>query len=173
MLKRVWRSSLATAAGSPFEEEALTNRPGIKFIELHADSVLDLLIAQCADLEALLGLARCEAQAAEAKNFDEILRVTAERATLGERLEVYHRQVADLRLKLVEGADPILQGPMVRQITTLATEIMAEDARTRPLLLAARSELADKQQQLDKSQRGVSAYLQDGRRIAVACDERV
>jgi hypothetical protein len=149
------------------------NKSGLEFIEKRADSVLDLLIAQCADLEALLRLARCETQAAEANDFDEIMRVVSDRATLGERLEVYHRQVADLRLRLGEAADPVSQGPMARQVTTLAMEIMAEDARTRPLLLAARGELAGKQQQLDKSQRGVSAYLQDGRRMAVACDERV
>ena len=141
-------------------------------IELHADSVLDLLIAQCADLEALLALARREAYAAEAKDFDEILRVVEERATLGERLEVYHRQIAEMRLKLGEAAEPALRTSVAKRVTMLATEILAEDAQTRPLLLAARNEVAGKQQRLDRSQRCVNAYLRDSYH-AVACDQHL
>ena len=146
--------------------------PGTDPRELQADSVLDLLIAQCADLEALLVLARREAQAAENRNFDEVLRVAEERATLGERLEVYHRQIAEMRQRLGELAEPALRTDTAKRTTALATQILAEDARTYPLLLAARSELLHEQQQLDRSQRAVNAYLQDGPRLSIACDRR-
>jgi hypothetical protein len=146
--------------------------PGTEAHELHADSVLDLLIAQCADLEALLTLARREAQAAEARNFDEILRVAEERATLGERLEVYHRQIAEMRLRLGAVVEPMMRSETAKHTAALATEILAEDARTYPLLLAARNELVQEQQQLDRSNRAVNAYLQDGRALSVAYDRR-
>jgi hypothetical protein len=134
--------------------------------------VLNLLIAQCADLEALLELARREEAAAEARNFDEMLRVVEGRATLGERLEVYHRQIAELRQRMGEAAEPALRTPVARQVTALASEILAQDARTRPLLVAARNELAQERLRLDRGRSGVSAYLQDGNKISIACDQR-
>ena len=146
----------------------LTSEP----IHHQADSVLDLLIAQCADLEALLGLARREEEAAAAQNFDEILRVVAERATLGERLEVYHRQIAELRQQLGAAAEVVLQSEITRQTVALVAEIQTTDARTRPLLLAARGALVSEQQRLTQAQRGVTAYLRDGH-TAVACDRRI
>lgn len=150
-------------------------------INHHAVSVLDLLIAQCADLEALLALARQEEQAATTRNFEEVLRVVNERATLGERLEVYHRQIADLRDKLgftdttlataTTQAGPT-QTALIGQTVALVSAIHATDARTQPLLLAARNELSEEQRRLDKTQRGVNAYLRDGR-MAIACDQHV
>ena len=153
-----------------------TNHP----INHHAVSVLDLLIAQCSDLEALLALARQEEQAATDRNFDEVLRVVNERATLGERLEVYHRQIAELRDKLGFTETTALAtaptGPtqtvLLGQTIALVSAIRDTDARTQPLLLAARNELSDEQRRLDKTQRGVNAYLRDGR-VAIACDQHV
>ncbi len=146
-----------------------------------AVSVLDLLIAQCTDLEALLALARQEEQAANTRNFDEVLRVVNERAALGERLEVYHRQIADLRDRLgsaatgpARAATQVEPSPAIlfRQTAALVSAIHAADARTRPLLLAARNELSEEQRRLDKTQRGVNAYLRAGR-LAIACDQHV
>src|SRR2546428_1987470 len=93
-------------------------------IEVKADSLLDLLIGQCADLEALLRLARREEEAVKARNFDELLRVTEERATLGERLEVYHRQIAEMRLRLGEAAAPVLRSEAASRATLLVTGIL-------------------------------------------------
>ena len=140
-------------------------------INLHADSVLDLLVAQCEDLTALLALARREEEACAAKDFDEIMRVVAERATLGERLEVYHRQLAELRQQL-NVAESMFQTDVARQTVALVEKIQATDARTRPLLLAARSELVSEQQRLAQAQRGVGAYLRDGH-TGVACDQHL
>lgn len=144
-----------------------------EWIDQQAETVLDLLIGQCADLESLLALAREEARAAEVRDFDEVLRIVSERATLGERLEVYHRQIAELRQRLGEAAEPAFRSETADRIARVATEILSEDARTKPLLLAARNDLSLQQQQLDRSQKGVTAYLKDQRRISVACDQRI
>lgn len=136
-----------------------------------AASLLDLLIAQCEDLEALLVLSRHEAAAVEARDFDEVLRITAERATLGERLEVYHRQVADLRHRLGTVAETVLHSPTVTRITELVHGIMAQDSYTRPLLQALRDDIDAQRQHLTRGQRGLTAYLNEGRMPAVACDQ--
>ncbi|MDX2030126.1 MAG: hypothetical protein SF339_05630 [Blastocatellia bacterium] len=138
-------------------------------IHRHADFVLDLLIAQCEDLEGLLALARREEEAAAARNFDEILRVVDARATLGERLETYHRQIADLRRKLGDVAEPPAQSELSRRTAATIIEIQATDSRTRPLLLAARNDLVRQQQRLDRARQGVTAYLQESA-TAIACD---
>lgn len=138
-------------------------------VNQRADSVLDLLIAQCSDLETLLGLARREEEAATLQNFDELLHIISARATLGERLEVYHQQISDLRRQLGQVAWP---SAVTQQTTALIHEIQSTDARTRPLLLAARTVLGEEQQRMERGQRGVNAYLREGRSV-IACDQRV
>jgi hypothetical protein len=140
--------------------------------EVKADSLLDLLIGQCADLEALLALAREEEAAAEARNFDEILRVTQERATIGERLETYHRQIAEMRMRLGEAAEPALRCAQATRAATLVMGILEHDGRSRPLLLAARQEIAGECLRLDQTRRGMSAYLQENSKTPVACDQQ-
>jgi hypothetical protein len=152
--------------------EASTKMLKPEIINTHAESVLDLLIAQCADLEALLVLARRETQAAEALDFEEVLRIVEDRATLGERLEVYHRQAAEMRRRLGE-YDPVLRSEAARRAATLATAILAEDARTKPLMLASRDEAAREYQRLGQSQRCVNAYLREGSHATMAWDQRI
>jgi flagellar biosynthesis/type III secretory pathway chaperone len=141
-------------------------------VEQRADSVLDLLIAQCSDLEALLALARREEDAALTQNFDELLHIISARAALGQRLEVYHRQITELRRQLGSAADDDWHSGLAQQTTALIHEIQTADARTRPLLLAARSSLGAEQQRVERGQRGVNAYLREGH-TAIACDRRV
>lgn len=141
-------------------------------IEVKADSLLDLLIGQCSDLEALLALARREEEAVKSRNFDELLRVTQERATLGERLEVYHRQIAEMRLRLGQAAEPALRSEAASRATRLATGILEYDARSRPLLLTAREEMANECLRLDQARRGTNAYLQGAPKTPVACDRK-
>lgn len=140
-------------------------------IAAEADSLLDLLIAQCVDLESLLKLSRGEAQAVEARDFDEVIRLTTERATLGERLEVYHRQVAELRERLGAAAEPVMQSPTATRIAELVNGIVAQDNYTRPLLLEVRQEIDQQSQRLNQTQRGLTAYLNEGRTPAIACDQ--
>jgi hypothetical protein len=140
-------------------------------IESQADTLLDLLIGQCEDLEKLLALSRQETEAARRKDFEEVLRVVAERATLGERLEVYHRQIAELRARLGERAAPVMSCQAVARAVDLAHSVLAQDNVTRPLLVAVRDEAAEQQRQLAHSRRGVSAYLQEGSHAPLACDQ--
>jgi hypothetical protein len=140
-------------------------------ISTQADSLLDLLIAQCADLEALLVLSRRETAAAEARNFEEMVQVVTARATLGERLEVYHRQIAEMRQRLGAAAEPALQSQTAARVTELITGILAQDEQTRPMLVVVRDEIGIERRNLDQMRRGLTAYLRDGRGPAVACDE--
>jgi hypothetical protein len=140
-------------------------------ISTQADSLLDLLIAQCADLEALLVLSRRETAAAEARNFEEMVQVVTARATLGERLEVYHRQIAEMRQRLGAAAEPALQSQTAARVTELITGILAQDEQTRPMLVVVRDEIGIERRNLDQMRRGLTAYLRDGRVPAVACDE--
>jgi hypothetical protein len=136
-----------------------------------ADSLLDLLLAQCADLEALLVLSRHETTAAATRDFNEIIRITAERATLGERLEVYHRQIADLRERLGTAAETAFQSPTATRIAELVNYVQAQDQHSHSLLLVVRQEIDGEQKQLNQVQRGLTAYLNEGRMPAVACDQ--
>lgn len=140
-------------------------------IEIESDSVMDILAAQCADLEALLALARREAEAAEQRDFEEIMRIVHERATLGERLEVYHRQMAELRQRLSEPVDNAFRSPVAAHAVELALDIQAQDARTRPLLVAARAEATTALSRLNQGRRSIHGYLRDARPLAVACDQ--
>lgn len=145
----------------------MRHRPNV---EPHADSLIEILTAQCADLEKLLAEARRQTVAVERDDFDEVLRIVGERAALGERLEVYHRQIAELRARMGEGFDAALNDGAARRASGLVVQIQAQDARTLPLLLAARDEAAGRSLALSTGQRTASAYARTQRRGAVACD---
>ena len=140
-------------------------------IEAEADSVLDLLIAQCADLEALLQLARRETAVADSGDFEELMRVVSARAELGERLEVWHRQIAEMRERLGAAAESTLQNEAATRAASLINGILMQDEQTRPLLVVARDRAAAAAREVEQKRRGVSAYLRDGRSQAVACDQ--
>lgn len=143
------------------------------FIAARADSLMELLAQQCADLEALLNLARSETGAVENRDFEAVLQITGERARLGERLEVYHRQIAEMRTQMSERALlPVLGSEVARRTARLAADIQAQDERTRPLLLAARHETAQQLTGIEQSRRSIGAYLRDSRPLSVACDQR-
>jgi hypothetical protein len=141
-------------------------------IESESDSLIEILTAQCADLENLLSLSKCERLAVEKNDFDGLLEVVGERATIGARLEVYHRQIAELRSRLGQAADPLMGTAAARRAVELAGDIQTQDALTRPLLLAARNDTHVRLQRLNQSHRNASAYLRESRHYAIACDER-
>ncbi len=143
-------------------------------IEPHVDSVIEILAAQCADLEVLLTLARQETTAVEKQDFERVFDITRERATLGERLEVYHRQIAEMRAKLGKPIDIFGKTETALHASALVMEIHSQDAQTRPLLIAARSGIADQLSQLDHTRCNLNAYLRHGQQASsVACDQRV
>lgn len=130
-------------------------------VKKHSDTLIGLLAAQCGDLERLLALARAETEAAEAGNFEAVLEIVSERAMLGERLEVFSRQVAELRDRLGETGEAVLQNPVAARTTKIISEILRQDSRSRPLLAAAGHDAKTELVKLDSSQRLSSAYTRD------------
>jgi len=142
-------------------------------VEAHIDSIMEILFAQCTDLEALLALARKEAEAAEREDFQEVLGLVSQRATLGDRLEVYHRQLAELRAGLGEGAAAALSSPVAARTASIITAIKIEDARSLPVLHAARNEALARAVGAANARRNIGAYRSNDRLIPTACDKRI
>lgn len=137
-----------------------------------AEPLIELLAAQCSDLEQLLALARRETDAAERRDFDEIMRVVDARATLGERLETYHRQIADMRARLGSSADAATTSPTAHRLASLVADIQTADRRTMPLLVAARTEAAEGLAKLDAGRKTAGAYASPGRVGPIALDRQ-
>ncbi|HET6976335.1 MAG TPA: hypothetical protein VFI24_08430 [Pyrinomonadaceae bacterium] len=121
----------------------------MKDTKQYAEPLMELLTAQCADLEALLLLARRENVAANEGNFEELFSIAGERASFSQRLESYHTQVSELRSRL---GDNSLNSAPAREAIRLAVEIQSQDAQTKSLLLTART-------RLNESHRNSTAYL--------------
>jgi hypothetical protein len=134
---------------------------------------MELLVAQCADLETLLTLARRETAAVEQSDFKAIMQIVGERATLGERLEVYHLQIAEMRRRMSDCVELALGSPPATRALELAVDIQTQDTRTHRLLTAAREEAAAALSRLDRGRRSITGYLRDPRPAAVACDQRI
>ena len=140
--------------------------------EWQPDSLMDLLIAQCSDLEGLLALARRETVAANSDDFDELVLVCGERAKLGDRLETYHRQVAELRDKLGQGTGTYIDPALSSKTEQLVVDIQAQDVETSILLMATQSWTSQEIARLDYTQRNSSAYLYGARANGLNCDRR-
>ena len=141
--------------------------------EIQTDSVMEILAAQCADLETLLALARRETAAVEQSDFKAIMRIVGERASLGERLEVYHRQIAEMRRRMSDSVERALGSRPATRAAELAVDIQAQDTHTHRLLMAAREEAATALSRLDQGRRSITGYLRDHRPAAVACDQHI
>ena len=136
------------------------------------DSLMDLLIAQCSDLEGLLALARRETVAADNEDFGELLAVFDDRARVGDRLESYHRQVAELRDRLGQGIGAYIDPALSSKTAQLVVEIQVQDLKTTALLRATQIRTGLEISQLDHSQRNASAYLHDPPSNGLKCDRR-
>src|SRR5689334_10171025 len=132
-----------------------------KIDNLQSASLMDLAMEQCADLEALLLLARREVTPAEEGNFRELMTVVQERATLGQRLEIYHRQIAELRASLTT-LPPTIDLVSVKS-AKLAAEIQLVDALAIAVLETARERVGRTIVQLEERRRRSVAYLREGR----------
>lgn len=141
-------------------------------INAQSDSLIDLLVGQCSDLEALLRLARQEATAAENDDFDGLLRIVSERATLGERLESYHRQIADLRNSMGASAEQIIRSNVAAESVRLALAIQTQDLNNTQLLRATHAKQQDALIRLENGRKGSVAYLSEGRLGGLNCDRR-
>lgn len=128
-----------------------------------SDSLIELLTAQCADLENLLSLARRETAAAEQNDFEAIMQIVSERSEISRRLETFQQQIGELR-GFLETRDAKRQDEIAGRIIEVANLTLAQDGKTRTLLTAAREEAGQELKNAEKSYRGMSAYLPDNRK---------
>jgi len=135
-----------------FQSEEITTK---------SDSLIELLTAQCADLEKLLTLAREETLAAEGGNFLGILDIVSDRERIGKRLETFHRQIAELRNSLGETDETIRRNQMAKRVIEIAQLTIEQDNKTRLLLNGARDRSVNELNNLEKSTRGNNAYLRE------------
>ncbi len=92
----------------------------------NSDSLIGLLAGQCADLEVLFDLAQRETAAAGQKDFETVFSIVTERARIGEKLETYQRQIAELRSFLAGSAI------CIRELFADNADQYARRANTRP-----------------------------------------
>lgn len=151
--------------------EAATGSPNWHIVE-NSDSVMDILAAQCCDLETLLALARKETEAVENQDFAELVRVVDARATLGERLEVYHRQISALRTSFGPEMSAHDNGRTSARTRQIVAQIQEQDALTLPLLKASSRDVSESLNDLGRKQQRAGAYLKEPASISVACDRR-
>ena len=140
-------------------------------IKKRSDSLIELLGAQCTDLEALLGLAREEAAAAENGMFLRIWEIVSERAVIAERLETYHRRIAELRTYLESEGEPVSNYDITNRVIELANMTLAQDQKTRHLLTGLREDSRSSLQNLERSHLQSNKYLSEKRRgLTYACE---
>ncbi|NNE65142.1 MAG: hypothetical protein HKN33_01135 [Pyrinomonadaceae bacterium] len=125
-----------------------------KDIAKKSDDLIDLLTEQCADLENLLSLAREETDAAKQGNFSRIIDIYQERSELGERLETFQQQITDLR----ETLDRRVPANISDKISTVVSQTLAQDTKTRKLLTAANEDTAQELAQLAKARINTKHY---------------
>lgn len=131
-----------------------------------SDSIIELLAAQCSDLEKLLAAAREETRAAEAQDFERILEIVSERAQIGERLEVFQRRISELRGFLGDGAE-INRHKIASRIVEVASLTLEQDEKTRKLLTGVKEETALELRNLETGNRNANVYLR-GRQTGLA-----
>lgn len=133
----------------------------LELLKNQSDSLIDLLTAQCADLEKLLALAREENFAAQHKDFDGVLKVVSERHQMSEKLETFQRQIAELRQRLGGDVQPIWQGNVAVKMSEVVRQIISHDAHTQLLLTSARQDSINELNNLEYAHRGSNAYLRE------------
>ncbi len=131
-------------------------------IQKQSDSLIELLTAQCTDLEKLLSLAREETAAAEGGDFDGVLRVVSERAVMSEKLETFQRQIAELRERIGgQDAEAVWQGGLTTKMSEVIRQIITHDTQTHLLLTASRQSSINELNNVEYTYRGSNAYLRE------------
>ena len=123
----------------------------------NSDSIIDLLTAQCGDLEKLLALAREETRAVQDEKFEDVFDIVSERTSITNRLETFQHQISELREHI---AAP-LSSALTTRIVEVANLTLIQDRQTKLLLTGARDKATAALSNLDKSQRGRNAYLRE------------
>ena len=131
-------------------------------ITQESDSIINLLAAQCADLEKLLLLARQETVAAELGNFGTILNITSERAEISKRLETFQQQIAELRGFLGKSVDTSNKyNETSNRVAELANQTLMQDQQTRLFLTAMCEKSSEELKKLETVNRGTNIYLRE------------
>jgi flagellar biosynthesis/type III secretory pathway chaperone len=133
-------------------------------IQKNSDSLINLLAAQCADLEKLFQLAREETLAAEQGKFLKIWDIVSERAEIGARLETFQQQIGELRGQLESKGDNANKYDITNRVIELANLTLAQDQKTRLLLTDSREKMVEDLKNLDKSGHGTNAYLRENKK---------
>ncbi len=126
-----------------------------------SDSLIEILTAQCADLETLLALAQDEARATEARDFEGVLKIVSKRAALGTRLETYRLQIAELREYLGANDKAAVNSEIAARVIEIANLTWEQDQKTKLLLTGVRDEAVNSLADLEKGRRGSNAYLRE------------
>lgn len=127
----------------------------------NSDSLIELLGAQCSDLEKLLTLAREETLAAQEGRFLKIWEIVSERASIGKRLETFHQQIAELRGHLESKGESVNQYDITNRVVELANQTLIQDQKTRLLLTASRDQSVVDLKQAAHINMGTNAYLRE------------
>ena len=127
----------------------------------NSDSLIELLAAQCSDLEKLLALAREETLAAQQGKFLKIWDIVAERDAIGKRLETFHRQISELRGHLESKGESVSQYDITNRVVELANQTLVQDQATRLLLMESSEKTVGELKNLEKSHYGTNAYLRE------------
>lgn len=133
-------------------------------IKSHSDSLMELLAAQCADLEQLLALAREENAAARRNDFNEIMRIVTERDNVSGRLETYRQQIGEIRGFLETHSDNVARKRLTDCIIETVNLTLAQDAETKALLAGERDRVALELRKIDNSRKQVAAYQTEPRK---------
>lgn len=124
-----------------------------------SDSLIELLVAQCTDLEQLLALAREETLAAQQGNFLSILDIVSDREKISNRIEVFQQQISELRVTLSSNEENFFRREEFAHAIEIATLTLEQDRQSKLLLTGLRDESLAELKNLEKSHRGVNKYL--------------
>lgn len=127
----------------------------------NSDSLIELLGAQCVELENLLALAREETRAAQEGRFLKIWDIVSERAAIGKKLETYQQQISELRGHLESKGENISKYDITNRVIELANMTLVQDQQTRRLLAQSREEAVDGLNRLGKTHNGTNAYMRE------------
>jgi len=137
----------------------------------NSNSIIEILVAQCQDLEKLLVLAKQETLVLQKNDFEQLFIIIKERATLSSRLELYHKQLADLRSAITQ--NQVTPENIVNTTVDLVSAIQTQYAQNGLLLLEAKEKLFKERQQLEQTRRGVDSYLHSYNPTSVAYDHHL
>jgi flagellar biosynthesis/type III secretory pathway chaperone len=126
-----------------------------------SDRLIDILTAQCTDLEALLALARSETAAAERKDFEEIMEIVTKRSEISQRFETFQQQIGELRGFLGNHSEGDKYNDVTNRVIEIANQTIIQDRKTDLLLNQARESAAKGLQNSQKQFRCTNAYLHD------------